>query len=441
MKASIEEVSWQDVRPQVKKVAYDLYQVIERLTLTKKHKLYRVRYPYGAMIIGKDGICNLPNKNGVLTPITDSAISNKMRENLNYSCNGIPMSLILSGEVELFFDNGNSTEIESDSTYQAGFMLATRAVLDNGRSYHPRRYWRMTSGIRTLFSLGSICDTASFNRLKKYFNLSIDKSMVKLDVWPLFAALANSEAFPNLWQTEHLFFGKEWLKKPVNDTWAAFRLVLFERAWKNTMYFRNVRPLNRIWNLFKYNKKMTDHTFYMLKYIIEASLNQAQLYKPIDQNDIAGPFKTFIDILLNIYGLKKYLPIIMRGDNFDFQKDSFGYISIQKPCIMLIKNQSMISNNLIFTAREIRKVLLDFIDEITKEIIKVNDTPFYNLRSINFDFYHSDKDIYKEFQPASEVFSDDPVVNALINKYPHKEIPFRNDLLRSCIKIYKKSRD
>lgn len=436
--ASIEEVSWQSVRQQVKSVAYDLYEIIDRLDLTPHHRIYKVRYPYGAMIIGEGGICNLPDKNGVLVPITDNSIPKKMKEDLSYSWNSIPMSLILSGQVELFIED-DLKKVEVLAVYKKGLMLATRAVFDHGRSYQSRSFCRMTSGSRTLFSLASIYDAASFLRLKKYFNLSIDKAEVKQDIWPLLAELANSGAFPTVWYSEHLFFNGEWFKQPKDDSWAVFRLALLERSWKASAYERHAGAVNRIWNLFKSNKKIPDYFFQMLKYIVEASLGNALLYKPIDNSDAGGPFNAFVDIFLNVYGLRKYAPIMMCADFFDFKNDCSGYVSIQKPCNFMVKNRSLLKENLIVEAREIRKIVMTLVDEITKGIINLNDTPFYDLRSINFDFYHSDKDINNEFFSSSEIFSEDIAVKKLISAISNKEIPFRNDFLRSCIKIYRKA--
>jgi hypothetical protein len=433
---SIEAVSWESVKQQVKKVAYDIYETIERLDLTTNHKIYKVRYPYGAMIVGKGGICNIPNKDGILVPLTDISISKKMKDDLGYSFNAIPMSLILSGQVELFVEN-DLKEIETFGVYKAGLMLALRGVLDYGRSYQAKNFWLMTSGSRTLFSLASIFDSASFHRLKKYFNLSIDKSSIKQDVWPLFAALANNKEFPITWHTEHLFFGKEWLKPPKNDGWRAFRLALFERSWRLSAHGRNIDIVNHIWNLFKHDKKIAEHIFQMIKYVVEASLGQALLYRPVDNSNIAGPFTDFTDILLNVYGLKKYAPIIMCAGNFDFHDKYQGYVSIQKPCKQIAKNQY---DNLIVVAREIRQMLMCFLDESARGIIKIDDTPFYDLHAINFDFYHSDEDVNKEFLPSCEIFSNDISVEKLLRKVPssNREIPFRNDLLRSCIKISRK---
>lgn len=438
--ATIEEVSWRSVSQRVKEVAYDLYEIINRLELTSHHRIYKVRYPYGAMIIGKDGICNLPDNKGALVPITDSSIPKKVKEDLSYNWNGIPMSLILSGQVELFVED-DLRKVEIFGAYKTGVMLASRGGLDNGRSYQARNFWRMTSGSRTLFSLASINDAASFRRLKKYFNLSIDKEEAKQDVWLLFAELANSVAFPAVWYSEHLFFSREWFKQPKDDSWAAFRLALFERSWKVAAYEKNAGIVNRIWNLFRSNKKMSEYSFQMLKYSIEASLGQAFLYKPIDDSDTAGPFTTFRNILLDIYGLKKYAPIIMIADFFNFQHDCSGYVSIQKPCKLMINSRSAYKENLIVEAREIRKAIKTFVDEMKEGIIKINDTPFYDLRSINFDFYHSDKDINNEFYSSSEIFAEDIAVQKLIDPIPNKEIPFRNDLLRSCIKIYRKNKN
>jgi len=440
-RASIEEVRWQDIAKQVKKVAPDIYDAINQLEIDSSCKLYKVRYPYGAMIIGQEGIFNLPNKYGELVPITDISISKNLQTDLNYNWNAIPMGLIMDGHVELFLED-QKDYIEPHGIYREG-ILALRAVLDQhcspqDRSYHAKRFFRMTSGSRYVYSLASIFDAASFKRLKNYFHLSIDKSQVKHDVWGLFRELANSEEFKTEWYTEILFFSKKWLHHPKNEAWKSFRLALFEMSWKASEYERNRKLLSRIWNIHKSNKKISDYVFQMIQYIAEAALGRAALYKPIDASNMAGPFTDCVDVLMNVYGLKKYVPIIVHTGYYDHHQPQAGYLSVQKPCVLVTEKKVSSRDNLIVEVREIRKAMLEFIKEIKEGVLRVEDTPFYHLQEINFDFYHSDMDIYNEFYPSREIFSGDKRVEDLLDACSNKEIPFRNDLLRSCIKIYKK---
>src|SRR5579872_4417071 len=109
--ASMEEVSWQDVRKQVKTLAPDMFEAIEQLEPDSSYKLYKIKYPYGAAILGKNGIFHVPDAKGHLVPLNDASINPKLQEELGYSWGGLPMSLIMSGQVDLFVGDSN-TQIE-----------------------------------------------------------------------------------------------------------------------------------------------------------------------------------------------------------------------------------------------------------------------------------------------------------------------------------------
>lgn len=434
--ASMEEVSWQDVRKQVKTLVPDVFEAIEQLEPDSSYKLYKIRYPYGATILGKNGIFHVPNAQGRLVPLDDPSLSSKFQEELGYNWNGLPMSLIMSGQVDLFVGDADS-QIEIYSTY-SGIVIALRAVLDPPQSYHARHFWRMSSGARLPYMLTSIADDASFIRLRKYFNSRLHKPVTQQEHWQLFVEMANHETFPNPWFAEILVFSKQWLKPRKDDAWKLFRLALLERAWKGSEYSRNVYPVNKIWEKFTSeirNKKVNNYILGMSKYIIEASLGQAPLHVIADDTNVAGPFNELTSLFLDTYQLKKYAPITMVTGGFDRNNGHSGFISIQMPNIKLNAKNTNKSNKMISDMREIKYVVTQFVNKMQSGHINVSDTPFADLNKIAFDFYHADEDKFHELQPAQEIFNGVSLVEKWKKAEKNNLVPYKNNFTRGCVKI------
>ena len=144
----MEEISWQDVRKQVKALAPDMFEAIEQLEPDSSYKLYKIKYSYGATIIGKNGTFYVPNATGQLVPLNDASLNPKLQEELGYNWGSIPMCLVMSGQVDLFVGDTNN-QIEIYSTYKSGIVAALRGVLDPPQSYQARHFWRASCPITT----------------------------------------------------------------------------------------------------------------------------------------------------------------------------------------------------------------------------------------------------------------------------------------------------
>jgi hypothetical protein len=434
----IQCLQWEDIREQVKSVAPDLFGIIEQLNPDKSYRLYRAYYPFGAMLIGQEGIFNVPRQ-GRFFPIIDIRLENQLREDLGYNQLGIPMSLMLKGQTQLYTEELDN--IVTETLFVPGSMLALRAVLDPPLSYQARRYWRMTSGVRTPHMLPGISDQSSFNRLKKAFDLISDKPRNQNDHWKLFVEIANHENFPQKWGTEILFFSSKWLEPRNDAAWKLFRLALFERAWKTSAYQRNTNIVNKLWRRFissLRNKKATPFVVNMVRYIIEASLGQAVSYVPDDGTNNSGPFRELSDVFIDIYGLKKYAPIVMLPYFIAPNFNRPAYISIQAPSTHWVNAGDHNENNLIGDSREIKHELDRFLEQIATSKISVDDTPFSTLTTFCYKFYHADLDKYGKLLPTATIFEKDKAVEHWLTHKHNSQIADRNTFLRSSVKIVQK---
>jgi hypothetical protein len=187
------------------------------------------------------------------------------------------------------------------------------------------------------------------------------------------------------------------------------------------------------------NKRTNNFVLNKVRYIIEASLNQAIVYIPFENNANAGPFKPLTDIILDVYGLKKHAPIIMIPESYGEYDQRPAYIPIQMPGLHYTKMKSDASGSIISDTRDIKYFLNLFINQIMQKDTTFSNTAFSKLSNINYLFYHADKDKYGELIPSVLAFDDDPVMKKW-RKHPRNyEVAYKNEFMRACVKmVYKK---
>lgn len=435
---SIKKVSWAEVREQVKEIAPDIFDPIQRFDSFEGYNLYEVEYAYGAKIIDDNNIFNIPNDKGEIVPITSSTLDSELRADLGYNDNAIAVGLILKGTLQLYVTDDNNY-IETANVHGKGAIIALSGSLEPPHAYRPTRYWQMTAGVRTPILLGSLGSEQPFKRLRQKYQLTCEKPITQELHWQFFRDLANSSEFPKPWTIKFLFFGKKWLESKNDDAWKLFKLALLERAWKNTSFSRSSFMMNKIWHEFTgtiRNKKVTSYTLRMANHIIHAGLGQNVCYQPVDGSDHGGPFSTIENILLEDYRPEKFLakPIIMEPIKGMFEKRQHHYVSIQMPSQDIIRKRTSKAESLIDDTREIKYVIDKFLEDIHENNVNVKDTPYHELLYINFDFYSADHDKFHKILPVSTLFDNDQVVQ---NRWGQieKRISEVNKFLRCCVKI------
>lgn len=439
--AMIEDFSWLECRDLVKDIAQDLVDIIDQLSPDQSYRIYKIRYPYGASIIDKQGIFNLPTYDKYTVPINSKEVPALMRENLGYNQFSVPVSLILAGKTQMFTDISDNS-IETCALYSIGDLLLFTHDFDEKSSYFARRFWQMTSGVRTPILLPGISDSILFERLRRHFNLDLIKPQSQKDHWKLFVELANHRLFPEKWYTELLVFSARWFENSEDPNWKAFRLTLLERAWRKCEYSRNIASINQLWKLFfssLRNKKACNFVLGMVKQIIEASIGQNVSYFASDGECASGPFNTLVEIFLDIYGLNKHAPILMLPDIYHFNHDRSHYIPIQLPAKSAGQIKGHSYGNLISDTREIKCVLQQFVKKVTSGEIPVEDTIFAELPNLEYLFYHSDRDKFGELLSSKYSMDDEPVMKKWLKHPRNRKLAYRSDFMRSFVKLKRAS--
>ena len=103
------ETTWDAVRLEVKKIAHDIFNVIEDMSPDSSYKLYEVTYPYGAFLATENNLI-IPVADG-WQPITSSKVDSKIKNELTPpSTNGCKVARIT---VSSFFTINTTTRIGS----------------------------------------------------------------------------------------------------------------------------------------------------------------------------------------------------------------------------------------------------------------------------------------------------------------------------------------
>lgn len=427
---SFKEVTWDEIRSTIKKITPDMYEAIEEISPDSSYKLYVAEYAYGAPIIDDKGIFHLQFDKEFI-PITSSNMPNSVRNQLDYNFHRLPLGIVLDGSMQL-----SSKELDNCAypkmVFTKGNVFATQAVIDLPMRYQAIYYWRMRAGARSAYILPSISNREKFTKLRKYFNLNIDIPYSQLDHWTLLQAIANSEEFEQNWKCKCLFFGKKFVEKL--DTHPKLYTTISRMILKGTSHSRN-QTVDRMWeeHAARIRNKLVDrYILSMGQHIINASLGEHVSFKLASDDDGQGPFNELTKVIVDIYGLKKYAPIIMVPQMYEQNKDEYSYVSIQYPSNEYPRNRANKAKYLMADFREIQYVIETFIKTLPEEVIR--EVPVYNFSEYNYNFYTADKDSQGQFRPASTIFDEDPKFKYW-QGFTNNKVDTRNSFLRACVRI------
>ncbi|MBS0358416.1 MAG: hypothetical protein JSS53_03985, partial [Proteobacteria bacterium] len=233
-KPIIEKLIWDEVFQDVLAVNPELAYIVHILDPGNALPLYRVRYPYGSLIVN-EGTFYIPNPKGELVPVGDCSISSEIQEAFGYSGDRIPLGIVLNKNVESFFNiEGSSFPW---SLNEAGSVLGK---LDPTDKHYPARVFTISAGARSLFSIPNIGDATLHKNLKRDFNIQEPPPKNLFEQWNIFNKVLLHPEVKSGWITELIFFPVEWVKKIYHDkAWKQLQFYFLSYAWRQTGFFRN----------------------------------------------------------------------------------------------------------------------------------------------------------------------------------------------------------
>ncbi len=434
---TIQVLTWNDVRLDVKKVNPSLAEVIDSLSPDDGCKIYKASYPFGAMIFNQ-GNLNIPKHSENSTTLHNHTRTSDINEDLSYRT--IPMGIMLKNSSEVFIEREN--RFIPLTVLTEGTVFGAWETLDPMQSYFIKLAWNVSSGARSIFMLPKISEASGYKRLQKEFGIRLNAPKELKDHWDVFKKLATSENFPTPWQTEVLFFSKKWFEKITTDkAWNCLKLYLHEISWQQSMFWRYTVTMNIVWQEFasrlkKTNMKVGAYPLETLKHLITLGVGGLPAFGAQNKNEKIAPIKALQNTFLDIYGID-YFPSIMSPQYLSLnQEKSVGYYSINEPTLIESVQKSREVINIMQVAREVKELFDYFKKEVIENNLVVKNTPIFTLmQNAEFDFIHTKHDPAHHLISSKHLPNDDETLIGPTDAAKKLSFCSTSNFLRGCVRI------
>ncbi|EKE00754.1 MAG: hypothetical protein ACD_21C00284G0019 [uncultured bacterium] len=427
----IEEVTWEESRNTVANSCKKLGNIIDSISPGKEYPIFRIRYPFGAKIAKKTRFY-LPDEHKSSIPITDTKISQKIREQLNYS--PIPLGIITHNNVETCLEIDN--KVFCAAFHGKGFDIGIWEHFGWTTPY------TITSGARSLYMLPKISETISHKKLKNVFGISAPPPKRLFDQWQVFTQLANSPYFSKKWHCELIVLSNKWFDKIKNDSaWQELRLYLGQQGWLHCEYARKKSVLDVIWEVFARNLnannlKFDPYVIDTLKHLLLIGAGVLPASSPAINTENSGPIKEIQTIYEDIYHLQN-IPTIMQPKYFRANDNSPVYYSLQNPTLLESTPKLKQTTSIIETIRNLKELIDLFIEKTHWQMLEQPAQPFCEtINKIRFDFFHSDTFAYgPHIRPSTEIPKSDLSLRHDTTKKQVRKFANNGSFLRGCVRI------
>lgn len=438
--ATLEEVSWREVRDAVIKVNPAIAEKIDALKLGKDLTLYKARYPFGCMILNRSTFY-IPHA-GRLLSLHDSAIPQKLKEALTYGqeiAASMPLGLCLNNTAELYMQQ--EERVIPFSFFTPGKIFGLWSSLSKSVAYPAPRVWYITAGARSIFLLPKITDTPSYKKLSKARALKRPVPRSLTEHGYILADMTRHAEFPSPWYTEILFFPRKWLEKHNGEAWARFHLFIHEEAWEKAEYWRNKVVYDYMWDSFvrdfaRKNLRISPYIVDIVEHLMAIGLGVLPGFCPAT-DDQAGPIAAFQQDFISQYGLRYFSPVIMVPTHFNPEKNEYVYWSMQLATYFESFPKPRTPNSIISDLREVINLLHQFQQAVLEgKIPEVIGTPFYEfLKKVRFDFFHSDIEADDNIRHSSEMPKEDKRLVECSKNFGKRSFSEVSPFVRGCVRI------
>jgi hypothetical protein len=398
---SINKIQVSEAIDRIKKLNPKLAKEIEIISPDEGYYLYEISYPYGASIVDR-GIFQVPDSNNHIVPLNHSTIGSKIKDDLGYS-GTIPLGIITNNSIEAFMLSGN--RVIPSSIVKPGNLISLWRVLDEGISFHTGKFWNITSGARSICMLPKITDTTNYKNLKTKFGLKLNVPQSLSEHWELFVKIANHSQFSQSWESSILFFPKKWMSHKNDRKWKGFYNYLFETVWQSSNFRRNQFITDFAFSLVQENRNLKPNPYLAdtVKHLVAIGGGAVEAFCPAIDNS-AAPIQGLQQVFIEIYGLKKYAPIIMHMHHFSLKENRPVYYSLQLPTTTIFSPKSRKLSTLITELDEVKYIMEVFLAEVLKENLEVEGTPLYELaKNVRYNYFHSEKDKHGEILLSNNI--------------------------------------
>lgn len=398
----LQVVRWNQIKQDVYRVNQTLAELCDRVAANKDYHLYKIRYPYGALIVD-NGTFYLPTKRpGFPISINDQDVTPSIRAALKYS--QIPLCLVLDKSAEVFTETEIENQVVPLNFFKAGDMFGlfeTADMLTNLDATKPT--WNVSSGARSVFMLPGIGKNAHNLKLSKAFNTKVDNPKTLFDHWKNFVPLHNTVQSNSKWHSTILVFTNEWFDQN-NNLYSNFRSYLIGLAWVQAhlaprgnssdllgLHFTNAVNLKGM--------KPRPYLLDTVKYLMSIARGFGIAFIPAS-DDSALPKKFLQDAYVQHYELNDYMPTLMHPGLLT--DGGSVYYSLSVPTVSNSSALMRNAPNIIEDQRTVKSLL----EILTNFMARHAD--YSNIaRNAKFDFFHIDQDRHCGIGAVSEMTEGD----------------------------------
>lgn len=373
----------------------------------------------------------------MLYPITSSRVPESIRNQLLYS--NVPLGVICKNGTEVFLED--QERVVSLAFFNPGVILGLWEALESPLSYFPKRVWEVSAGARSLFMLPKISQTGLHEKLKKKYGVHLPAPKNSFAHGQIFSEITRSQNFEHEWFNEIIFFDSKWLERDNrNFGWMSFHHHLLEEAWKLSDYNRNYMSYERVWQLFsRYlegkNIKPNAYLVDTLKHLMIIGSGAVPGYVPAVNTEIPGPVAALQDVYLKDYGLNHYIPTIMMPGHYS-RGSKYSYYSLQTPTLFSAIPKSSAQQSVMTEIRELKALVNEFIAAAFDRHLKVENTPIeWLVNHVDFEFFHSDDDLYKKIESSENMPILDKDLIYLPGKMRGRKFAYNSSFVRGCVRL------
>lgn len=434
----IEIVKWNDISSQFQHVFPELHAEFDRIFKKHSARFFRIRYPFGTEPLTR-GELNIPLHDRFVSS-TSPDLPAEIRAELNYGT--IPVTAVLKGSIESYINLPHHLiplrvlkPGRFFGLYGSFHQSRTSHIIENAYSY--------MAGSRSLLILPKISNEQYSERLVKNYNISREVLAPKTlaGQWELFRELAHSPHFKSQWETELIIFPKstfEIIKQDINTHY-----ILLNRVLNYNFFAQNQMMYDLVWSIFfeklSTSIKNAPSILETVKHVIKLCISEAPGYTPIiDEGQ--GPIKELVDIFLNVYRIRYFLPSFMEIGFYNHVDPI--YYSLQKHTFFCNMPEKASANRTIDELVAIKRLIQSFKQQVldNKFPFSLEDTMLYKtLQEVEFDFYHPQNKGNVELNTdIAGLISEDPRFMALLQGFdydPALSLPTHSLFFNGCIRI------
>lgn len=434
----VTKIYWSEIREKLSTIVPGFVKIVDQLSPDKTFPLYLVYLPYGSL---KGDTLNtyFPDGKGNYYKLSDEIAPRDLVKNLSYGMDGSPMGMVLEKQLEYFIDLKDKKITIPWLVYSPGefFPFSTILGINTKRIYAPNGLLTATAGTRSTFLLPNIGCNTHFLNLQRAYNIKTQAPKTLYDQWFTFKNVLQHSSVNDNWRACLLYFGEKWVNSIHHDKeWLQVKLFLYESAWRKFEYERNRIYYDIAFSLIqeKRNLKPNPYLTDTAKHLFTIALGAAPGFVPaIDEE--AFPVELMQQIFIDVYGLKKYFPTIMRPIHFDCEKDRLPiYYSMQQPSTYSFSPKSREVNSTLSEMRELEHIMSIFCEELGKNATVCSDTILGQVANkMKLNYFHNKPDSHGIISSSVKIVEKDTRFNVRNNL----NAKFANDapFVRGCVSI------